>query len=63
MFTRYNSVDEADAKQALNIMKGYFGNTGQQTTANSLQGQKRGQEESPNPLMLLAPRAGLEPAT
>jgi integrase len=42
MFTRYNSVDEADAKQALNLMEGYFGNSGQQTTANLLQGQKMG---------------------
>ena len=26
MFTRYNSVDEADANQALQLMEGYFGN-------------------------------------
>lgn len=28
MFTRYNSVDEADARQALHLMEGYFGNQG-----------------------------------
>jgi integrase len=63
MFTRYNSVDEADARQALNLMESYFGSTGKPTTAIVLQGQKRGQDKSPNPLNLLAPRAGLEPAT
>jgi integrase len=26
MFTRYNSVDEADARQALHLMEGYFRN-------------------------------------
>ncbi len=42
MFTRYNSVDEADARQALNLMEGYFGNRVQPTTAIPLQDQKRG---------------------
>ncbi|HMK74622.1 MAG TPA: tyrosine-type recombinase/integrase, partial [Thermodesulfobacteriota bacterium] len=50
MFIRYNSVDEADAKHALQLMEGYFGNRDQGTTANLLQAQKRGQDESPNPL-------------
>ena len=44
MFTRYNSVDEADARQALQLMEGYFGNMNRGTTANLLQAQKRGQE-------------------
>ncbi len=42
MFTRYNSVDEADARQALNLMEGYFANTVRGTTAILLQDQKRG---------------------
>ena len=42
MFTRYNTVDEADAKQALNLMEGHLANTGQPTTAILLQAQKRG---------------------
>lgn len=50
MFTRYNSVDEADAKQALQLMEGYLGNGDRGTTANVLQRLKRGQEQSPNPL-------------
>lgn len=50
MFTRYNSVDEADAKQALQLMECYLGNPDRGTTANLLQAQKRGQEISPNPL-------------
>jgi len=50
MFARYNSVDDADARQALQLMEGYFGNADRGTTANLLQAQKRGQEISPNPL-------------
>jgi len=42
MFTRYNTMDEADARQALNLMEGYFGKKGQPTTAILLQGLKRG---------------------
>ena len=42
MFTRYNTVDEADAKQALILMEGHLANTGQPTTARLLQDQKRG---------------------
>ena len=41
MFTRYNSVDETDARQALQLMEGYFENA-QRTTANLLQTQKKG---------------------
>jgi integrase len=42
MFTRYNSVDEADARQALDLMEAHFGKTEQPTTAILLQEQKRG---------------------
>jgi len=63
MFTRYNTVDAADARQALDLMEGYLKNVERGTTANLLQAQKRGQEESPNPLNSLAPRVGLEPTT
>jgi len=56
MFSRYNSVDEADARKALQLMEGYLGSAALGTTANLLQGQKRGQEQSPNPLNLPAPR-------
>lgn len=37
MFTRYNSVDEADAKQALQLIEGYFAGRGRGTTAILLQ--------------------------
>jgi len=42
MFTRYNSVDEADARQALDLMEAHFGRKRQPTTAILLQDQKRG---------------------
>ena len=42
MFTRYNSVDETDAKQALKLMEGFFANIEPVTTATVLQDQKRG---------------------
>jgi integrase len=41
MFTRYNTVDEADAKQALNLMEGHFANLGQPATAIPLQEEER----------------------
>ncbi len=64
MFTRYNSVDEDDARQALRLMELHFGSGEKHpTTAILLQAQKRGQEKSPNPLNSLAPRVGLEPTT
>jgi integrase len=63
MFTRYNSVDEADARQALQLMDSYFETRMRGTTALPLQAQKRGQEKSPNPSTSLAPRVGLEPTT
>jgi integrase len=59
MFTRYNTVDEADAKHALNLMEGHFANLGQPTTAILLQEEKKGLAIMSNPLTLLAPRAGL----
>ncbi len=42
MFTRYNTVDEVDAKHALNLMEGHLTNTGQPATAILLQEEKRG---------------------
>jgi integrase len=60
MFTRYNSVDEDDGKQALKMMDRYFAKAKRrETTAILLQGQKRGSEKSPNPLKSLPPRVGL----
>jgi hypothetical protein len=59
MFTRYNTVDQADAKEAMRRLDRYFGGINEPTAAIVLQGQKRGQDQSPNPLNLLAPRAGL----
>jgi integrase len=63
MFTRYNSVDEADAREAMQRLNSFFSVSDHPTAAIVLQAQKRGQDESPNPLNFLAPRAGLEPAT
>ena len=63
MFTRFNTVDEADAKQALQLMEGYFEEGVRGTTAILLQAQKKGWKKSPNPLKSLAPRVGLEPTT
>ncbi len=56
MFTRYNTVDQADAKEAMEKLESYFARRDEPTAAIVLQGQKRGQDESPNPLNLLAPR-------
>jgi integrase len=63
MFTRYNTVDDADAKDAMEKLESYFAKSKEPTAAIVLQAEKRGQDEPPNPLNLLAPRAGLEPAT
>ncbi len=50
MFTRCNSVDEDDAKQALKMMDTYLAEAKlRETTAKLLQQEKRGKEESPNP--------------
>lgn len=49
MFNRYNTVDAADARQALDLMEGYLKSVERGTTANLLQGQKRGQENLPTP--------------
>lgn len=37
IFTRYNSVDEDDARQALQMMEGYFEGMVRETTARVLQ--------------------------
>ncbi|MGA2518248.1 MAG: site-specific integrase [Thermodesulfobacteriota bacterium] len=50
MFTRYNTVDQADAKDAMEKLESYFGKAEEPTAAIVLQAQKRGQEQSPNPL-------------
>jgi len=42
MFTRYNSVDEADAKQALQLMEGYFEGRMRGTTPAILLQAKKG---------------------
>jgi integrase len=63
MFTRYNTVDQADAREALQRMERYFAKKDEPTAAIVLQAEKKGQENSPNPLNLLAPRVGLEPTT
>ena len=63
MFTRYNTVDQADAKEAMRQLDSYFEGTNEPTAAIVLQAEKKGQEKSPNPLNLLAPRVGLEPTT
>jgi hypothetical protein len=49
MFTRYNTVDQADAKDAMEKLQSYFDKTEEPTAAIVLQAQKRGQERSPNP--------------
>jgi len=51
MFTRYNTVDEADAKDAMQRLDSYFDRIEESTAAIVLQGIKRGQEKSPNPLI------------
>ncbi|MGD0626082.1 MAG: site-specific integrase [Thermodesulfobacteriota bacterium] len=63
MFTRYNTVDQADAKDAMEKLDSLFNKEEQPSAAIVLQAQKRGQEKSPNPLISLAPRVGLEPTT
>jgi hypothetical protein len=50
MFTRYNTVDQADAKEAMEKLETYFGGVEEPTASIVLQVQKRGQDESPNPL-------------
>ncbi len=42
MFTRYNSVDEADAKQALYLMEGYFENQGSGNYCKATASTKKG---------------------
>jgi integrase len=50
MFTRYNTVDQADAKDAMEKLESYFAKRDEPTATIVLQAQKRGQDESPNPL-------------
>jgi integrase len=63
MFTRYNTVDQADAKDAMEKLDSHYAKEGTPSAAIVLQTQKKGQEKSPNPLKSLAPRVGLEPTT
>ena len=42
MFIRYNTVDSADARQALKLMEDYSGEEERGTTANSTVGAKKG---------------------
>jgi len=63
MFTRYNTVDQADAKDAMEKLDSHYAKEETPSAAIVLQAQKRGQEKSPNPLESLAPRVGLEPTT
>jgi hypothetical protein len=58
MFTRYNSVDQPDAKDAMEKLQSYFSKVGQPTAAIVLQAQKKGRDKFPNPLNLMAPRIG-----
>ena len=63
MFTRYNTLDRTDAKDAVEKLDGFYAKEGPPSAAIVLQEEKRGQEKSPNPLKPLAPRVGLEPTT
>jgi integrase len=51
MFTRYNTVDQADAKDAIEKLESYFNRTEEPIAAIVLQGLKRGQGKSPDPLI------------
>ncbi len=62
MFTRYNTVDQADAKEAMERLEDFYGRN-DLSAAIELQAQKKGPVTSPNPLKSLAPRVGLEPTT
>jgi integrase len=42
MFTRYNTVDQADAREAMQRLDSYFSRKDESTAAIVLQGQKRG---------------------
>jgi hypothetical protein len=42
MFTRYNTVDQADAKEAMQRLDSYFSRVEEPTAAIVLQDQKRG---------------------
>jgi len=61
MFTRYNTADQADAKDAMEKLDSLFNREVQPSAAIVLQAQKRGQEKSPDPMKSLAPRVGFEP--
>jgi hypothetical protein len=49
MFPRYNSVDQADAKDAMEKLESYFAKVDEPTAAIVLQAQKRGLENLPTP--------------
>ena len=55
MFTRYNTVDQADAKDAMEKLDSLYSKEEQPSAAIVLQAQKKGQEKPPNPLISLAP--------
>jgi hypothetical protein len=63
MFTRYNTVDQADAKDAMEKLDSHYAKDETPSAAIVLQAQKNGWKKSPNPLKSLAPRVGLEPTT
>jgi integrase len=56
MFRRYNTVDCWDAREAMKRLNAQLESERASTASIVLQAQKRGQEKSPNPLNLLAPR-------
>ena len=53
MFTRYNTLDRADAKDAVEELEGFYAKEGSPSAAR----RKKGSGQSPNPLKPLAPRA------
>lgn len=48
MFTRYNTVDQADAEEAMQRLEDFFGRNNS-SAAIVLQEEKKSQEKSPNP--------------
>ena len=56
-------VDTSDVQEAMKMLNAFLETERASVASIVLQAQKRGQEKSPNPLNLLAPRVGLEPTT